>query len=290
MTEWLQSIILGLVEGITEFIPVSSTAHLLISDALMELPKESVLKSDLFNIVIQGGAVLAVIPLFWKKFTGMIFGLREPANRELLTKLIVGFIITSAGMLFAEKKGFKLPEELAPVGWALLIGGVVILIVEAMSKRRRLTDDASWVTVIVAFGIGQIIAGILTGSSRSGTTIMLAMLLGMSRPAATEFTFLLGVPTLVAASGWKLLKALKGGGLHADGAILLAIGFVVAAISSFIVVKWLIRYVQHHTFNGFAAYRIFVGALIFAALAAGWVKSVPSEKHHKEPAAKVATP
>jgi undecaprenyl-diphosphatase len=147
-----------------------------------------------------------------------------------------------------------------------------------------LADDISWPVAIIAFGLGQIIAGVLTGSSRSGTTIMLAMLLGLTRSKATEFTFLLGVPTLLAATGWKLLKAFKAGELHGSNATLLAIGFVVAALSSFVVVKWLIRFVQRHTFNGFAAYRVLAAALIFGALASGRMQSVPAEKHRAAPA------
>ncbi len=260
MTDWLYAIIFGLVEGLTEFIPVSSTAHLLIAEKLLHHRED-----DVFNIVIQGGAVLAIIPLFWKKFTGMVTGLSDKANRDLLAKLFVAFVITSVGMLIAEKRGFKLPEEILPVAWALIIGGIVILLVETISKKRVLSDNITW-PLAITFGLAQVAAGILTGSSRSGTTIMLAMLLGMSRPAATEFTFLLGVPTLLAATAWKLLKAFKSGGFH-DGALMhLTIGFVVAAISSFIVVKWLIRYVQSHTFNGFAIYRILLGAALLVWL------------------------
>lgn len=260
MPHWLHAIILGLIEGITEFIPISSTAHLLIAEKFLGIHED-----DLFNIVIQGAAVLAIIPLFWKQFSGMIFGLSDPKNRDLFIKLTVAFVITSVGMIIAEKRGFKLPEQIQPVAWALIIGGVVILIVETISKKRVLSDSITW-PLAISFGLAQIAAGILTGSSRSGTTIMVAMLLGMARPAATEFSFLLGVPTLVAATGWKLLKAIKSGGLHGEASLHLAIGCVAAAISSFIVVKWLIRYVQSHTFNSFAIYRILVGAALLVWL------------------------
>ncbi|HEY2574252.1 MAG TPA: undecaprenyl-diphosphate phosphatase [Verrucomicrobiaceae bacterium] len=264
MPHWLEAIILGLVEGITEFIPVSSTAHLLISEKILGLKE-----SDLFNIVIQSGAVLAIIPLFWRQFCGMTFGLADPKNRDLLTKIVVAFGITSVGMLILEKRGLKLPEELKPVAWALLVGGVVIFLVEAISKRRMLEDAATWPVVIIAFGLCQIVAGVFPGASRSGATIMAAMLLGMSRPAATEFTFLLGVPTLLAAGGWKLLKAVKAGDMHGAEWLHISIGFAAAAISSFVVVKWLIRYVQSHTFNSFAVYRVVAGAALLLWLIRG---------------------
>jgi len=264
MTDSLYAIIYGIVEGLTEFIPVSSTAHLLITEKLLKYHE-----SEVFNIVIQSGAVLAIIPLFWKKFSGMIFGLKEKANRDYLIKLLVAFAITSVGMLLAEKKGLKLKDEIPPIAWAMLIGGIVIFAVEAMAKGRNLAKGVSWATVIVAFGLGQIVAGCFPGASRSGTTIMVAMIMGLTRPVATEFSFILGVPTLLAAGGYKLLKAIKAGEMHGASVTHLGIGFIVSAIVSFIVVRWLIRYVQSHTFNGFAGYRVVLGVALFVWVAMG---------------------
>ncbi len=265
MTDWLYAIIYGIVEGLTEFIPVSSTAHLLITEKLLHHPED-----DVFNVVIQSGAVLAIIPLFWKKISGMIFGLSvERKNKDWLIKLIAAFALTSAGMLLAEKKGMKLPEELSPVAWAMLIGGVVIFAVEFWEKGRNLSSVVTWPQVILAFGIGQIVAGCFPGASRSGTTIMVAMLMGLSRPVATEFSFILGVPTLLAAGAYKLLKAYKAGELHLENSTHLAIGFIVSAVISFFVVRWLIRFVQTHTFNGFAIYRVILGVILFVWIAKG---------------------
>lgn len=261
MPHWLNAIILGLVEGVTEFIPVSSTAHLLIVEKFLGIHED-----DLFNIVIQGAAVLAVIPLFWKQFSGMIFGLGEAKNRDLLAKFIIAFVITGIGGIILKKSGFTLPKELAPVAWALLLGGVIIFAVEAFCRKRKLDDRLTY-PLAVAFGVAQLIAAVLPGASRSGSTIMLAMLLGMSRSAATEFTFLLGVPTILAASALETYKTLKTTGLHTDSWIHVAIGCIAAAISSFIVVKWLIRYVQTHTFNSIAIYRVIVGAALLVWLA-----------------------
>jgi undecaprenyl-diphosphatase len=259
MPHWLDAIILGLIEGITEFIPVSSTAHLLIAENFLSLKK-----SDVFNIVIQGGAVLAVVPLFWKQFSGMIFGLGHPRNRDLLAKFSVAFAITAGAGYLLDKRGFKLPDELEPVAWALLAGGLVIFFVEFAERNTVPSDTLTW-PLAIAFGIAQLIAMIFPGASRSGATIMLAMLLGMSRPAATEFSFLLGVPSILAAGGWKLFKALRGTeALDGHGWSDILIGFTVAAVSSFFVVKWLIRYVQSHTFNGFAIYRVIAGVALLA--------------------------
>ena len=268
MPLWVSIILLGLVEGLTEFIPVSSTGHLLI--AQQWLPRQS----DLFNVVIQLGAVLALVPLFWDKLTAMVFDWKNPKNFDMLRKLLLAFVITGVGGLILEKKNFRLPEEITPVAWALLIGGVVILLVETWSKRRMLDDKVTH-TVAVIIAIGQLIAIMFPGASRSGSTIMLAMIFGLSRPAATEFTFILGIPTMFAASGYKMLKEIKemkAGHGHEDWAML-ALGFVVATIVSFFVVRWLIRYVKSHTFNGFAIYRILAAGLLLFAFQQGYVKN-----------------
>lgn len=260
MPEWLTVIILGLIEGLTEFIPVSSTGHLLIAQKW--LPRQS----ELFNIVIQSGAALALVPLFWKKFSGMVFGLREAENRDLLAKLSTALIITCVAGMIMKKMGLELPEDARPVAWATLIGGFVIFGVEAICKRRVLSDSLTW-PIVLAFALGQLIAMSFPGASRSGATIMIALLLGLSRPVATEFSFLLGVPTLLAAGGYEILKAFRDGEFATLNWFHVGLGFVAAAVSAFVVVKWLIRFVQSHTFNGFAIYRVVLGAVLLLWLA-----------------------
>ena len=255
MPDWLTVIILGLIEGLTEFIPVSSTGHLLIAQEW--LPRQS----ELFNILIQCGAALALIPLFWTKFSGMVFGLDKPENRDLLAKLSVAFLITCIGGLVFKKLGLELPDNARPVAWATLIGGFVIFAVEGWSKKRILSDRLTW-AIVIGFAVGQLVAMTFPGASRSGSTIMIALAMGLARPAATEFSFLLGVPTLLAAGGYEILKATKDGELATLNWLHVALGFVAAAISAFIVVKWLIGFVQHHNFNGFAIYRIVLGAVL----------------------------
>lgn len=268
MPDWLSVIILGLIEGLTEFIPVSSTGHLLVAEQW--LPRQT----DLFNVVIQLGAVLALVPLFWKKLTAMTLNLREPENAAMLRKLIIAFVITCGGGFMLEKLHFKLPENITPVAWALIVGGLVIFAVEAWSKRRVLDDDVTH-TVAVIIGLAQMLAIIFPGTSRSGATIMLAMVFGLSRFASTEFTFILGIPTMFAASAYKILKALKAPDQGHENWGMVGLGFVVALITSFFVVRWLIRYVKAHTFNGFALYRVILGAALLFAHAKGWIADPP---------------
>ncbi len=282
MTDPLTAVVLGVIEGITEFLPISSTGHLLI--AQQWLPRQS----DLFNIVIQTGAVLAVIPLFHKRFHQFIFNWRDPAVRQYFFKIVIAFAITGAGGLVIEKKGFKLPEQLWPIALALIAGGVAFLIVEtALGKKRTEGEpersDLAHVTwpIVVAVGIGQLIAAIFPGASRSGTTILLALILGLGRPLATEFSFLVSIPTMLAAGGLKIFEAFHGHHHHGAEAATAAAAApvqenwsmvitatIVSAIVSFIAVKWLLRYVQTHTFMGFGWYRVAVGGALLAALAA----------------------
>jgi len=262
MHPWLLAAILGLVEGLTEFIPVSSTGHLLIAEHWLGH------QSQLFNVVIQPAAALALIPIFWTKLTRIALGIREKANRDLVAKLAVAFLITVAGGLVMKKMHVTLPKEIEPIAWATLVGGVVILAVEWWNRSSHRNSEVTW-TLAVAFGIAQLIAIAFPGASRSGTTIMLAMVLGLARPAATEFSFLLGIPTLFAAGAKELLDAVKIEHVAPIDWTEIAIGAVAAFVSAFIVVKWLIRFVQTHSFNGFAIYRLLLGAglLILASRA-----------------------
>ena len=252
MHDWLTNLILGVVEGITEFIPVSSTGHLLVAEHLLKIDK-----SDLFNIVIQCGAVIAVLPLFPQRLYQFVFELGEKETRDYLLKIFVAFFITGAVGFVLDKKGFKLPESSTPVAIALLVGGLAFLAVEFFLRGKKLGTEITW-TIAVAVAVGQLIAGTCPGTSRSGATIVFCLLLGLSRPAATEFSFLVGIPTMLAAGGWKIFKTLHHPDILAPkedwGMLLLTT--VVAAVVSFAVVKWFLRYVQTHTFNAFGFYRI----------------------------------
>ena len=256
MPDWLSTLILGIVEGITEFLPISSTGHLLVAENWMHVQK-----SDLFNIVIQCGAVIAVLPLFPNRIKDAFYKWREPLTRAYLLKLILAFVITGVGGLILEKKGFKLPEHPMPIGIAMLVGGVLFLGVEWFLRGKTLRDEVTW-TIAVAVGLGQLVAAVFPGSSRSGTTILFSLLLGLSRPAATEFSFLVGIPTMLAAGGLKIYKQLHNGLAGSEDWGMLIMASIVAAVVSFIAVKWLLRYVQSHTFTAFGWYRIAFGIVI----------------------------
>jgi len=257
MPDWFAVILLGIIEGITEFLPISSTAHLLIAEHW--LPRQT----DLFNIVIQSGAVLAVLPLFperWRQFT---FQWRDKATQDYALKILCAFALTGIGGFVLEKGGFKLPEKIMPVGVALFLGGVFFLVIERWLKGRELKNEVTW-AVAVAVGMGQLVAAIFPGTSRSGASILLALVLGLSRPAATEFAFLVGIPTMLAAGGIKIFKALHHPVASApqEQWEMVALGFVVSAFVSFLAVRWLLRYVQTHTFNLFGWYRIAAAVLL----------------------------
>jgi undecaprenyl-diphosphatase len=261
MSDWIAAVLLGLIEGVTEFIPVSSTGHLLIAEHW--IPRQS----DLFNIVIQSGAVLAVIPLFWTRLQQFACNWRQTETRDFILKIALAFCITGAGGVILEKRGFKLPESALPIALALLIGGVLFILVELWLKDRPLSDTITW-KIAMAVGVGQLIAAVFPGASRSGTTILIMLALGLNRPLATEFSFLVGIPTMLAAGGLKTFKALHHPPLDVppENWPMIALAFVVSAVVSFVVVKWLLRYVQSHTFTAFGWYRVALAIVVFALL------------------------
>lgn len=263
MSNWLQVILLGVIEGITEFLPISSTGHLLIAERL-GLGQ----RSELFNIVIQAGAILAITILYWKRIWDILSKMREPEHRDYGLKLLTAFLITAVLGLLVKKLGFELPETIAPVAWALIIGGFWMIAAEWLAARKEPNSKVSWPVAIIV-GVAQIIAGVFPGTSRSGATIFAAMLSGTSdREAATEFSFLVGIPTMYAASAYALLKQLKAGEVHENWTDV-SIAFVASTITAFVVVSWLMRYIRTHTFNVFAVYRIVLGVALLWLVASG---------------------
>lgn len=258
MPDWLSVVLLGLIEGVTEFLPVSSTGHLLLAEHWLGR------RSDLFNVVIQAGAVLAVLAVFRSQVQELIAHWRKPENLAYIAKLAVAFAITAIGGLLMKKLDVKLPKTVQPIAWATLIGGVLFLIVEGSIKGRPGSDRITW-PIAVAVAAGQLIAIGFPGASRSGTTILLALMLGLSRSAAAQFSFLLGIPTLLAAAGKETLDALKDHSPHESWSLIL-LGTLVSAVSAFAVVHWLLGYVRNHDFRPFAWYRIVVGAAILFLL------------------------
>jgi undecaprenyl-diphosphatase len=264
MPDWIAVILLGLIEGLTEFLPVSSTGHLLIAEQWLH---PAVAETDLFNVVIQCGAVAAALAVFSRRATQLLTGARSPENREYLSCLAVAFAITVVGGLVL-KKGlhWKLPHALLPVAIATVVGALVIFAIER-SVHGRPGSSRLTLAVGVVVGIAQLIAAAFPGTSRSGACILFALMIGLSRPLATEFSFLLGIPTMFAASALEIVTSLKHGDRltsHDWGLVLL--GSVVAAISAFLVVRWLLRFVQTRTFVVFGWYRLALGVVLFGLL------------------------
>jgi len=255
-------ILLGIIEGVTEFLPVSSTGHLLLAERWLNLTTQP---SELFNVVIQSGAVLAVLLVFWDRIRQMARDWRQPEVRSYCLKLLSAFFITAVGGLVLTKRGLEMPKTATPVAWATLIGGLIILVTEWVRRQKQGVADVGW-PVAIAVGAAQLVAIAFPGTSRSGVAIIVALILGLSRPAATEFSFLLGVPTLLAASGYKILSALRHPGDPHEHWVQVGLGTLVAGITAFLVVRWLLRYVQTHTFVVFGWYRIALGGVILAVL------------------------
>jgi undecaprenyl-diphosphatase len=256
--EWIKVALLGIIEGITEFLPVSSTGHLLLAEKFLGD------RSDLFITVIQCGAVLAVLMAFWGRMRELVFQSHKRENRDYLLKLGAAFFITGAGGLILKKLEFQLPQTAAPVAWATLIGGVLILVVEAWLTDKPLKATITW-PIVVAVGFAQLLAAVFPGTSRSGATILIALAMGLQRRVATEFSFLLGIPTLLAAGGLQIYSAQQKG-VTIDWSLVL-IGALAAAITAFVAVRWLLRYVQSHTFKAFGWYRIVLGVIILIIFA-----------------------
>ncbi len=260
------AILLGIIEGITEFLPISSTGHLLIAEQWLGH------RTDVFNVVIQSGAILAVTLVYWRRLWQLATGLAQQDNRAYAGKLTLAFVITGILGLIAVRHGFKLPETVVPIAWALVLGGVWMIAAEEVAARLKPGAEVSW-TVAIIVGLAQMAAAIFPGLSRSGSTIFAAMLAGTrDRSAATEFSFLVGIPTMYAASGYELWKQLHHGAQH-EAWTSLGIAFIAATITAFIAVKWLLGYIKSHHFTVFAWYRIVLGTALLIAVALGWLPS-----------------
>jgi undecaprenyl-diphosphatase len=259
MSDFIVAILLGIVEGLTEFLPISSTGHLILAGDLLGANDE---RWGVFNIVIQTGAMLAVVWEYRARFFKI--------DLQLYRNLIVAFIPAAVlGLLFSKYIKSYLFHAV-PVALAFIVGGIVILIVERNPQRNARVETAAAMTWLDALkvGIAQCFA-LIPGTSRSGATIIGGMLFGLSRKAATEFSFFLAVPTLVAAGLYDLWKHRDM--LSAADAPIFGIGSVVSFISAFVVIRWLIRYVATHDFKPFAWYRIAFGVVVLFTAYFGWV-------------------
>lgn len=254
-----QAILLGLIEGFTEFIPVSSTGHLLIAEHWLGR------RSDLFNVAIQCGAVLAVMLVYQQRLWYLATHLHHSACRDYVAKLAGAFAVTALLGFAALELGFELPHSPLPVAWALIVGGIWMLVAEHHAGKL---PPRSFITWQVAFlvGLAQVVAAIWPGTSRSAATIFIALLAGTSdRSAATEFAFLVGLPTMLAAGGFELLQQLNTQHAH-EPWLQLITAFAAAAVTGFVAVRWLLGYITQHRYVGFAWYRIALGATLLLVL------------------------
>jgi undecaprenyl-diphosphatase len=277
------SVLLGIVEGLTEFLPVSSTAHLRIAEALMKIPMDDAYWK-MYTIVIQLGAIIALILLFTGRIVGFIrtFPKGENGNRTWLTHPIsltlIAFAVTSVPSLLLHKWSDKHLGSIAVIAWAMLLGGIVMWIIDARSERQEpITTEVEDMGLGQAIWIGlcQTLSAVFPGTSRSMSTIASGQLAGLTRPAALEFSFLLSIPTMIAATGWDFVKEVylnKAVGpdgvavshvvMNSERWIVLLIGLVVSFIVALGVVEWFLMWVRKHGFAMFAIYRIIVGGLL----------------------------
>jgi undecaprenyl-diphosphatase len=259
-TSLLYALSLGVVEGVTEFLPISSTGHLILVGDLLGANDE---RWNVFNIVIQTGAMLAIVWEYRKRFFRI--------DIALYRNLVVAFIPAAVfGLLFSKIiKGYLF--HAVPVALAFIVGGIIILLVERKPRahsRVETVSEMSWRDALKV-GFAQCFA-LIPGTSRSGATIIGGMLFGLSRKAATEFSFFLAVPTLMAAGAYDLLKHRA---LFSTADLpMFGVGSVTAFVSAFVVVRWLIRYVATHDFKPFAWYRIAFGLVVLLTAYYGWVE------------------
>jgi undecaprenyl-diphosphatase len=266
----LKAALLGIVQGLTEFLPVSSTAHLLIGEKLLGFHDEG----GAFTVMIQLGSILAVMWLYRQKIWDVVIDLpTKPEARRFALALILAFIpAVIAGLFLADYVKGVLYESLTVIGWALLIGGVTMLIVERLAPKGAITD-AQLTPPVRAVGIGlfQVLA-LIPGVSRSGSTIYGGLLLGLDRKAAAEFSFFLAMPTMTAAFAHDLKGLLEAGEVVSTERVAeIGIGFVMAFLAALVVVKPFVAFIGRSGFTSFAIYRIVIGAAVIGAATMGWV-------------------
>jgi len=272
MSDLVASILLGLIEGVTEFLPISSTAHLLIAGHWLGH------RTELFNIAVQVGAILAVMGVYRQRLLLLTIAVFAPERaaratahgrqspRAYLARLAVAFGVTTILGLGVKALGWQLSHEIAPIAWALILGGVWMLVAEhAGTCRKGRSDDLAPITwgAAILVGIAQVVAGVFPGTSRSAAAIFVLLLTGTcTRAAAAEFVFIVGIPTLCGATAFSLFEALDQQPLPGIPWAEIAAGVAAAFLAATCAVRWLINLIQTHSFTGFAVYRLVLGAML----------------------------
>jgi undecaprenyl-diphosphatase len=285
LNDYLLSVVLGIVEGLTEFLPVSSTAHLRLTEAALHVPLADPFWK-MYTIVIQLGAILALLLYFSIRIVGFLRTFPKGEHGEStwlthpVTLTLIAFVCTAIPAKLLTKKIGENLENLTVIALALLVGGIVMWVVDAWASRRepkvRHVEQMS-LPQAIWIGLCQVLSAVVPGTSRSMTTIAAGQLVGMDRPSALEFSFFLSIPTMIAATGYSLLKAVHPSAkdlaeqgsealtplfMNADRWLVLIIGMAVSFIVAFVVVAWFLAYVRKRGFGIFAAYRILLGAAL----------------------------
>ena len=275
----IKAALMGVVEGLTEFLPISSTGHLILAGSLLNFTGEAV---KVFDIAIQTGAMLAVVWEYRVKLWGTVVGItKEPVAQRFALNLFVAFLPAAFfGLLLGKMVKSHLFHPV-PVATAFIVGGFIILWVERRHKRlfgerdlegtrHARVESVDDMTPLDALKVGLVqCVALIPGASRSGSTIIGAMLFGFSRQCATQFSFFLGIPTLMAAGAYSVWK--ERAALSMADAPMFAVGFVVSFFSAWLCIRWLIRYVATHDFVIFAWYRIVFGGIVLLTAYTGWV-------------------
>jgi undecaprenyl-diphosphatase len=266
----INAIILGILEGLTEFLPISSSGHLIVAESLLGF-KDS---AETFTVVIQVGAILAVIWYYRNDLVKRILGLSSATMRRFWLNIVIASIPAGLlGLIFA-KKIDELFYHPVPVAIALIVGGIILWIIESRPSAHIQTTELADVDAVTPMqalwiGVAQIFSVVFPGTSRSGSTIVGGMLTGLNRATATAFSFYLGMPILVAAGLYKLYKARHDLSSVPGGSVALIVGTVVSFASAFLVVGWLLNYVSRNNFKPFAIYRVVLGVIILILAATG---------------------
>jgi undecaprenyl-diphosphatase len=255
----IDSIILGIVEGITEFLPISSTAHMIIVSSLLGL--KQTLSNVAFEVIIQLGATLAIVMIYLNKINFKEFELWKKVILAFLPLAVIGFLL---------RHQIKELFTVTTAAWMFIIGGIVFFIVERLYNEENKVNVVEKVSYKQAFIIGvfQVFA-LIPGTSRSGATIVGGMLSGLTRKAAADFSFLLAIPTMFAASGYEFVKNIHS--FKDQNGIVLAVGFIISFVSAYIAVKWFLKFVEKYTLIPFGVYRIVFGIILLYLIHIGFI-------------------
>ena len=265
----VKAAVMGVVEGLTEFLPISSTGHLILAGALLGFDDE---KAKVFDIAIQTGAILAVIIVYWKKIHDTIVALPTSRQAQRFTvNVLIAFIpAVILGLLFGKAIKAHLFTPVV-VATTFIIGGFIILWAERRAEQTARIQSVDDMTPWDALKLGLVqCLALVPGTSRSGATIIGGMLLGLSRKTATDFSFYLAIPTLIGAGVYSLYK--ERALLSVDDVPMFAVGLLFAFLSAWLCIRWLLKFISTHSFNGFAYYRIVFGLVVLATAWTGAVK------------------